>query len=206
MTNLDTMLPELSVFPVFGSAGSGKNNHFPGRASNGLSEEELASRLSAAHSLGLAEGSEAARAETAKELDDLRAMHRQEMEDARRKWVEETGDQSISLIGKALADLEAGIAQSLQEILAPFIEKTIPLAAMAELERILEGALKDDFKGPLFLSGPEDLVEGLKLRLKPKGIDVILETPSGTELKARSGDFSITSRVKSWIDGIQGAD
>ncbi len=206
MTDLGTILPELSIFPMLGSAGNGKDRDFRDRAARGISEEELATRISAAHSLGVESGSESARAEFARELDELRTAHRLEMEAARQKWVEEAGDHSIRLIDKALADFESEIAQSLQRILAPFIEKTIPHAAMGELEKILEGALKDDFKGPLFLSGPEDLVEGLKLRLETKGIDVTMEASSGTELKARSSDFSISSRIKGWIDGIQGID
>jgi hypothetical protein len=206
MTSLGTMLPELSIFPMFGPVGNGKQENLSGRSANGISEEELASRISTAHALGMVKGSECARAEMVQELDDLRATHRREMESARKKWVEEAGDQSIRLIGKALADLEAGITQSLQQILSPFIEKIILLAAMDKLEKILEGALNDDFKGPLFLSGPEDLVEELTLRLKPRDIDVIVEATPGMELKARSSSFSITTRIKSWIDGIHGVD
>lgn len=206
MNNLDTMLPELSIFPMFGPVGNGKEDNLSGRSANGISEEELASRISTAHALGMVKGSESTRAEMAQELDDLRATHRHEMESARKKWVEEAGDQSIRLIGKALADLEAGIIQSLQQILSPFIEKIIPLAAMGKLEKILVGAMNDDFKGPLFLSGPEDLVEELKLRLKPRDIDVVVEASPGMELKARSSSFSIITRIKSWIDGIHGVD
>ena len=206
MNNLDTMLPELSIFPMFGPVGNGKEDNLSGRSANGISEEELASRISTAHALGMVKGSESTRAEMAQELDDLRATHRHEMESARKKWVEEAGDQSIRLIGNALADLEAGITQSLQQILSPFIEKIIPLAAMGKLEKILEGALSNDFKGPLFLSGPEDLVEELKLRLKPRDIDVVVEAMPGMELKARSSNFSIITRIKSWIDGIHGVD
>ena len=153
----------------------------------------------------MVKGSENARAEIAQEMNDLRASHRNELEAARKIWVEEASDQSIRLIGKALADLEAGISQSLQQVLAPFIGKLIPLAAMAELEKILESALKDDFRGSLFLSGPEDLVAELKARLEQREIDVVVEALPGTELKARGSNFSITTRIKGWIDGIHGA-
>lgn len=206
MNSLDTMLPELSIFPMFAADGSGKAGSLASRSANGISEEELASQISTAHSLGMVKGGESARAELAQELDDLRAAHSHELESARRRWVEEAGDQSIRLIGKALADLEAGITQSLLQIISPFIGKVIPLAAMGELEKILEGSLKDDFKGPLFLSGPEDLVEELKIRLKTRDIEVVAEPSPGIELKARSGNFSIATRIKSWIDGIQGVD
>ncbi len=137
----------------------------------------------------MVKGGESARAEIAQELNELRASHRNELETARKIWVEEAGDQSIRLIGKALADLEAGISQSLQQVLAPFIEKIIPLAAMGELEKILESALKDDFKGPLFLSGPEDLVAELKTRLKPREIDVIVETSAGNGAEGKEQQF-----------------
>lgn len=204
MNRLSTLLPELSIFPLFGSLGSGAESNNPGQPANNISEEELAARIATAHSLGMVKGGENARAEIAQELNELRASHRNELETARKIWVEEASDQSIRLIGKALADLEAGISQSLQQVLAPFIGKLIPLAAMAELEEILESALKDDFKGSLFLSGPEDLVAELKTRLKQREIDVIVEPLSGTELKARGGNFSITTRIKDWIDGING--
>jgi hypothetical protein len=205
MNRLSTLLPELSIFPLFSSLGSGTESSNPGHSTNHISEEELASRISTAHALGMVKGGENARAEIAQELNELRASHRNELETARKIWVEEASDQSIRLIGKALADLEAGISQSLQQVLAPFIGKMIPLAAMAELEKILESALKDDFKGSLFLSGPGDLVAELKTRLETREIDVIAEPLAGTELKARGNNFSITTRIKSWIDGIHGA-
>lgn len=205
MNRLSTLLPELSIFPLFGSLGSGTESSNAGQSVNHISEEELASRIATAHALGMVKGSENARAEIAQEMNDLRASHRNELETARKIWVEEASDQSIRLIGKALADLEAGISQSLHQVLAPFVGKLIPLAAMDELEKILEGALKDDFKGSLFLSGPEDLVVELKTRLQQREIDVIVEPLPGTELKARGSNFSITTRIKGWIDGIHGA-
>ncbi|MDP1702521.1 MAG: hypothetical protein Q8L53_16390 [Aestuariivirga sp.] len=205
MNRLSAMLPELSIFPLFGSLGEGTEGNIPSHSANSISEEELASRIATAHALGMVKGGENARMEIAQELNELRASHRNELETARKAWVEEASDQSIRLIGKALAGLEAGISQSLQQVLAPFIGKIIPLAAMDELEKILESALKDDFKGSLFLSGPEDLVAELKTRLEQREIDVIVEALPGTELKARSNNFSITTRIKSWIDGIYGA-
>jgi hypothetical protein len=204
MTSLSTMLPELSIFPLFGPLGNGTEGSKSGQPANHISEEELASRIATAHALGMAKGGESARAEIAQELNEVRASHRNELETARKIWVEEASDQSIRLIAKALADLEAGISHSLQQVLAPFIEKMIPLAAMNELEKILENALKDDFKGSLFLSGPEDLVTELKARLEARELDVIIERTPGVELKARSNDFSITTRIKSWIEGIHG--
>jgi hypothetical protein len=204
MNRLSTLLPELSIFPLFGSLAHGTEVNSPSHSANNISEEELAARIATAHALGMVKGGENARAEIAQELNDLRTSHRHELEAARKTWVEEASDQSIRLIGKALADLETGISQSLQQVLAPFIGKLIPLAAMDELERILESALKDDFKGSLFLSGPEDLVAELKTRLETREIDVIVEAQSGTELRARGNNFSITTRIKGWIDGIHG--
>lgn len=204
MNRLSALLPELSIFPLFGSLSSGTESNSPSQSANHISEEELAARLATAHALGMVKGGENARAEISQELNELRASHKSELETARKIWVEEASEQSIRLIGKALADLEAGISQSMQQVLAPFIGKLIPLAAMDELEKILESALKDDFKGSLFLSGPEDLVAGLKSRLEQREINVIVEALPGTELKARGGNFSITTRIKGWIDGIHG--
>ena len=204
MNSLSTMLPELSIFPLFGRGGTGAEGSTSSQSEGSVLEAELAARISTAHALGMVKGGESARAEIAQELNEMRASHRDELETARKAWVEEAGDQSIRLIGKALADLEAGVSQSVQQVLAPFVEKMIPLAAMGELEKILDSALKEDFKGPLFLSGPEDLVAELKTRLKPREIDVIVETSPGMEIKARSHNFSITTRIKSWIDGIHG--
>jgi hypothetical protein len=206
MSNLHTLLPELSIFPLFSSVGGVKESKPKGYVAANVSEEELAARISTAHALGMVKGSETARAEIALELEELRASHRIEMESARRIWVEEAGEQSIRLIGKALVDMESGISKSLHQILAPFIEKTIPLTAMIELEKILQSALKDDFAGPLYLSGPEDLVAELRVRLKPNNIEVIMENMPGMELKARGGNFSVTTRIRNWIENIHGVD
>jgi hypothetical protein len=47
-------------------------------------------------------------------------------------------------------------------------------------------------------------VTELKARLEARELDVIIERTPGVELKARSNDFSITTRIKSWIEGIHG--
>ena len=114
MNRLSTLLPELSVFPLFGSLGNSTESSNPNNSTNGIPEEELAARVATAHALGMVKGGENARAEIAQELNELRASHRNELETARKIWVEEASEQSIRLIGKALADLEAGISQSLQ--------------------------------------------------------------------------------------------
>ena len=69
MTSLSTLLPELSIFPLFVPLGSGTEGSKSSPSANHISEEELASRIATAHALGMAKGGERARAERAQELN-----------------------------------------------------------------------------------------------------------------------------------------
>lgn len=205
MNSLQTLLPELGVYPLFRSTDTcemGSN----GQYSKLSSEEDIAAKIDAAHALGMAKGGEEVRAETALELEVLHVRHKQDLKSARKMWVEEEGDQLAKLIEEILAEMEVRISQSLQQVMLPFIEKVIPLAALNELEKALENALLDDFRGTLVLSGPEDLVSELEVRLKSKDIDIIAESSPGPELKARSSSFVITTRIANWIETIRGVD
>lgn len=204
LNSLGTLLPELGHFPLFHPAGATVADGFLHEAAAIDPEEELAAKLATAHALGVAKGSEDVRAAMAAEIAALSASHQIALEAGRRTWTEVESDRLAELIAETLSGLEVRIRQSLQQMMMPFIERVIPLAAMSDFEKVLDAALKEDFKEALVLSGPEDLVGELTTRLRSREIDVINEASLGPELKAKASGFVIVTRIKNWIDELKG--
>jgi DNA primase len=206
MSSLHSLLPELSAFPSHLLNVKNHTAESPTPSIALTAENEMSAKIAAAHALGVVRGREDVNIELASKLAELEARRRLELEAARKAWAEEEGSQLADLVVSTLADIETNISQSLQQVMSPFLEKTIPRAAMAEFQHILEDALQEDFKDPIFLSGPEDLMVELKARLASTKIEIITEASPGMDLRARTKNFSIVTRIKDWTDGIHGAD
>jgi hypothetical protein len=69
---------------------------------------------------------------------------------------------------------------------------------------VLKQALQDDFKGALCLSGPEDLITTVKNALGAQKFEIVCEPAAGVELRARSKEFTVSTRIKSWTDALHG--
>jgi hypothetical protein len=200
MNNLHFLLPELSVFPRHHS-DCGNTSNVVAIVSKGLhADDEIAD----AYARGLAKGSEDVRVEMALVLEDFKSCHGLELEARRKVWVEEEASRLAQQVLDALAEIERDIGQSLQQVMLPFLDRIIPKMAMIEFQDILKTALQDDFKEPLHISGPEDLVAELTASLAASGIDIVPDNSGGPELKVRAKSFSVTTRIKSWTDGIHG--
>ena len=206
MSKLYSLLPELNIYPRFHLYGDGKAGSDDAHLNATHLGESVAREASAIHLAKVAKSAEELRSAILAKTEELEAKHKQEMELARQSWVEEAGDDLAELIRMTLADMETRLEQSLQQVILPFIQKIIPQAALAEFIQILENALQDDFKGPIFLSGPEDLIAQIKMLLGQRQIEIVSEPSPGIELKARTKSFAITTRMKSWTDGILGND
>ena len=193
MSNLHSLLPELSIVPQYHSVGMS-------------AEEEAGAGKSVAHSVSAGDGADEYRRELAAKTEELEGNYRHELEMARKSWAEDAGKELAELIEETLAGLEACIGHSLQQIMLPFVGKLIPRAAMIDFMQILENALQEDFRGPLCLSGPDDLITELKVLLAAKKIEIISDPSTGMELRARTKNFVVTTRIKNWTDGIVGAD
>jgi hypothetical protein len=188
MNSLQSFLPELGIPPV---------------QSITLAVERDEAAI--AHGRGFAEGCDAVRVEMAAALAEQQLCHEQELVEQRKAWVAGEGLALGDKIVSMFAELEHNIGQSLQHIMMPFLHRIIPQAAMVELESTVKTALQDDYSDVLHISGPDDLVTGLKANLLSAGITVVSETSSNVDVKVRAKGFSITSRIQKWSDDILGA-
>jgi hypothetical protein len=205
MRSLYSLLPELSLVPQYHSYSNGKAGGRQSQPAELGGQEVPAGLESGENAANAAKEAEEFRRELAAKIEELEANHRLALEMARISWAEEEGRALAEQIHETLAGLEMRIGQSLQQIMQPFVEKLIPQAAMADFVQILDGALQEDFRGPLHLSGPEDLVAAVREHLSLRKIEVMLDPAAGEELKARAKNFVVTTRIKNWADGIAGS-
>jgi hypothetical protein len=205
MKSLHAILPELAIFPIFRQIDGSGENSFPSAEIKQCPEEAFAAKIAAAHAAGVAKGAEESCVARAVEIANLKAAHSDEVDSARKRWVEEEGRRSAGQIAATLKEMEARMGDSLLGAMLPLFKKLLPQAAVDELAATLATAMADDFKGPLFLSGPDDLLADIKARLGSMDIEMVCESTPGPELAARSASFAVTTRLQSWIDAIMGA-
>jgi hypothetical protein len=201
MSNLHSFLPELKVFAPYHTVGSGGDNTGLQGFVPAIEDAALADSL---HSIALANGAEEFRLELAARTEAMEARFKAELEAARKSWVEEVGEDLAGLISEALTGIEHRVGQSLQDIMLPFVDTLIPQAAVVEFMAILKKALQDDFEGALCLSGPNDMVAAVKDKLGSRKFEIVCEPSACLELRAKSKDFVISTRIKAWMDALHG--
>jgi hypothetical protein len=201
MSNLHSFLPELNAFVPYHPASNGGTDS--GHRAL-VSSERDAALADSLHSLAMAQGAEEFRLELEARTEAMEAKFKAELEAARKSWVDEAGGNLAGLIGEALTGIEQRVGQSMQDVLLPFVETLIPQAAVVEFMAILKSALQEDFKGALCLSGPEDLIAAVKEKLGVLQFDIVCEPSAGIELRARNKDFIVSTRIKSWMEGLHG--
>ena len=199
MMRLHALLPEFSATAV-------PYLHKNGGHTSAIMQDGIADLLAKAHARGHAEATETCRGEAELQHQAQEAHHQHTLESARKIWVDVESRDLSKMITAKLADIEARLSNSLHDVLLPFVEKLIPQTAMDDFQKILQSAMPEDFKGPLHLSGPADLVAKVKGSLAASGIEVCDEVGAHSEVRGRSATFNVTTRIKSWTDVILGTE
>jgi hypothetical protein len=204
MRTFHALLPEITAHSSYPSRGNREMQLPSFKISANGPNEEFESKIAAAHELGFAKGAEEERKVMLEKILELEAVHELHLKAVREDWLEAEGNKLSDLVLSTLQEIETRIAEALEKVMTPFLDKIIPKAAVIEFQEILEDALREDFQGPLCLTGPEDLVSEVEKNLSLKGIQIVRELQTEVELKARAKNFSVATRIKNWTDGIHG--
>jgi len=161
-------------------------------------EEEIAE----AEERGRRAGEAAARSEFERMRAEDRAAHEARLQEERRVWVEETAARLAAGLAEGIQRVEARLADSLARALVPLLGAAIQRRAMDEMCQALDLLGEDGVK--VRMSGPADLVEALRRRLKD-GAEIDFSVSDSPDLTVVIGDTRIETRIAAWIERLSTA-
>lgn len=167
-------------------------------------EDRMAERLNEARTSGEEAGRSAARAEHERELAEARANAEDRLAEARRQWVEEQGDVLAAGLTSALAALEDRIAGPVARILTPFLTDRLRDAMVQDLSESVTRLVSRGRFGRLRISGPDDLLAGLRGRLGPCPAAIEWVPDDRADIALIVDETTIETDIASWIGRFEG--
>lgn len=161
----------------------------------GASEDDLSSKLEQARRDGFEEGAASVQEALATQAAALERQHAEQLHAERLRWSETEGAMLAELLRSGLGGLEDRIADSLVDVLQPFMVRETRLKVVADLREAIASLIANGPGAAIRVSGPADLVESFS---DISGVEILVaETPEVTLLV---GDTTIRSQIQSWAD------
>lgn len=150
-----------------------------------------------------AEEREVAREQLARALKTEQDRQREELAVQREIWIEQEARQVASQIINAIDDLESLLSERAARILASVIPEALRQNAITEFNKALSAILAGDVSPLLKVTGPEDLLKGIRdgLVLRDRVVEFV---PSDiVEVTLVAGDTTIQTQLGPWVDKLQ---
>jgi flagellar biosynthesis/type III secretory pathway protein FliH len=156
--------------------------------------------IASAHEAGRAEGLEAARAEAETEAEAMRQGFGEQLAAERAKWLAEESEPLKEKLAVALADIKESLADSVGQILRPFVVDVLRREMLDELVAHVATIAASHDAIELRISAPADLVEILRDKLMNLPLAIHYEPSDGVDILVVAGQTTIETRLKAWID------
>ncbi len=171
--------------------------------------ETEADRIEAARASGFASGEAAAKAVLEATVAGLGEEHARELAAAREAWVRGEADKLAHQLAAGLKDLETRIADATARVLAPLLQAEVARQAIADLNSELARLLANAADVSLSISGPEDLLEALRVRLADqlagKTVSVDYRQSEEPDVRIVAGQTVLETRLGVWAAKIREA-
>ena len=166
--------------------------------------EDYTEQVEAAREAGRSEGHEAAFAQFAEELETERQNHQEQLAAARRSWVEEEGQRLHVALSANLTEIETRMAQSLSNVLMPFIADQLRKQMVAELIEKIYTLIGSDEAISIKINGPADLLDILRPKLAAERASISYEVTEGVDVSVRADQTTIETRLSAWLARLAG--
>ena len=120
----------------------------------------------------------------------------------RRKWSESEAERLTEQFSNAFQGLEKAVVSSVARILTPFLNEAWRDQVLAELETTLRMLLTDKQHTHLRVSGPEDILSTLSLRLEDYGSVIEFAINSEPDVKVLANDTIIETQLNAWASRL----
>jgi hypothetical protein len=160
-------------------------------------------RAAAAYAEGFAAGQAAAEAQWPAKLDELREFHEKQLSVERLTWVNREADVLTEQLADGLRKLETSIADTVAELLKPFLLGAVHSRAINDLLQAINIVLTKDEGVALEISGPEDLLRVLREKLSGKNIAILFTPGDGPEIRIVAGQTALETQIRAWTARIE---
>jgi hypothetical protein len=160
-------------------------------------------RTAAAYAQGYAAGKADVEAEWSAKLAELRAFHEKQLSVERLTWAGREADTLARQLDEGLHKLETSIADTVAELLKPFLLKSVSERAITDLLQAIETILIKDQGVALEISGPEDLLQLLREKLSGKNIALLFTPSEALEVRIGAGQTALETQIQAWVAKIE---
>lgn len=147
-------------------------------------------------------GREAAR----KELDEERARMRDEIAAAvakeRRAWVEQQGDILFAAQAKAQQEFETRCAQSVANILRPFMSHLAIARVTEALVESLDALFAARTQALFEIAGPADLLDALRHKYAERDASIVFRPDDSIDVRVRVDDTIVETQLGAWLTAL----
>jgi flagellar biosynthesis/type III secretory pathway protein FliH len=166
--------------------------------------EDHTEQIEAAREAGKAEGHEAAFAQFAEELETERQNHQEQLAAARQSWLEDEGERLRATLSASLTEIETRIAQSLSNVLMPFIADQLRKQMVAELVEKIYTLIGSDEAISIKITGPADLLDVLRAKLASERASISYEVSDGVDVSVKADQTTIETQLSTWLARLAG--
>ncbi len=136
-------------------------------------------------------------------LEELRAYHAQQLDVERLTWVNRESEQLAEQIAGGLKEIENRLADIVARILRPFVSEAIHVQAIDELLLALDAVLGADEGVTLEISGPDDLLQILREKLRSKNVAVLFTANEHTDIRVVAGQTVLETCLGTWMKRVE---
>lgn len=162
-------------------------------------------RINEAHAAGVAEGRAAAAQEWSRKLEEQRAFHEKQLSVERLTWANREADKLTEQLSVAVQDIETRIADTVADLLKPFLTGALRQRAMTDLLKAIDTVLMKDEAITLDIAGPEDLLQLLREKLSGKNMALHFTPAEGPEIRVVAGQTILETQLASWVAKVEEA-
>ncbi len=162
----------------------------------------MAQRIDQTRQTAFEEGREAARQELAQERVRLRDALNAEIEKARAQWFEEEGERLAAAHRSALEAFETRCAQSVANILRPFLTRQVIARVTESLVENLEVLFASRTRALFEVRGPQDMLDALREKFAARDISVSFEPNDSMDIKVCVDDTIIETQLGAWMKAL----
>ena len=162
--------------------------------------------IAEAYECGQAEARADAEAVLAQSLEAQRLDLDRNFAAERKAWAVQQGERLAERFSAAMTELERLVTGCAARILQPFVETAVRERAIRDLAVCLGEILSDENPAAVKVSGPQDMLDELAVRLGPhaKGLEFV--AAAACDVTVNASETRIDSRIGDWLRGIGGSD
>jgi hypothetical protein len=169
-----------------------------------VSHIDVAQLTEEAHARGVEEGRAAAQTAFDAALAEERKSIQSRTILERSKWRAHEGQRLSEALGAAVERLKDEMAASLARILQPFLIAKLREEMVGALREALAAMLLDDRSPLIRISGPEDILNGLREGMEPSMRAIEFVPADSVDVTIVAQDTVIESQLRAWMARFDG--